>query len=199
LVAIPVTVVSSYIPSTVTSHRAIWISLLAGTAVLIVLLTWLSNFVNAAPGRQMFLVPPDPSWVDRSELAEVVSSLTSRSSAVALTTGLTGAGGFGKTTLAARACHDSKVKRRFRGGFAWVTIGKDAEGPGLAARIAELVVNMGGDAAAFTSPEQAGHALAKVLAGHRQTLLVVDDVWTAAQVEPFTTLALIFHGRDGCR
>jgi hypothetical protein len=38
-------------------------------------------------------------WVDRAELGEVVGALTaSGSEPVALTTGLVGAGGFGKTT-----------------------------------------------------------------------------------------------------
>ena len=105
---------------------------------------------------------------------------------VALTTGLVGAGGFGKTTLAARACAERRVRRRFRGGIVWVTVGQDADGPGLAARIAEVITAEGAGGPAFTSPEQAGRALAGALAGRGRVLLVADDVWTAAQLEPFT-------------
>jgi NB-ARC domain len=44
----------------------------------------------------------------------------------------------------------------------------------------------GGDRGpAFTSLEQAGQALAWALSGGGRTLLVVDDVWTAAQLQPF--------------
>ena len=85
-------------------------------------------------------VPAAAGWVDRAELAKVVSALAGGGSgAVALTTGLVGAGGFGKTTLAARACAERRVRRRFRGGIVWVTVGRDADGPGLAARIAEVI------------------------------------------------------------
>lgn len=112
-VAIPVTVVSSYLPAAVTGHRAEWIALLAGAALVIAALTWLSgrSATQASDGR-LFLLPPVPGWIDRAELAEVETALTSRGSrTVALTTGLVGAGGFGKTMLAARgaraaACSD---------------------------------------------------------------------------------------------
>ena len=139
------------------------------------------------PGLWLPPVPAPPGWVDRGELAEVVSALTAAGSgAVALTTGLVGAGGFGKTTLAAKACQDRKVRRLFRGGIVWITVGRDTDGPGLAARISEVIATAdGGSGPAFTGPEQAGQALARALAGSGRTLLVVDDVWTAAQLQPF--------------
>jgi hypothetical protein len=139
----------------------------------------------------LMAVPATAGWVYRAELAEVVSALVSSSGAVALTTGLVGAGGFGKTTLAARACVDRTVQRRFPGGIVWVTVGRDVGGPGLAARIAEVIAAVDGTGGqAFTSPEQAVRALAGVLAGRGRVLLVADDVWTAAQLEPFTAEGL---------
>lgn len=141
------------------------------------------------PDARLSLVPATAGWVERAELAEVVSALTSSGSGgVALTTGLVGAGGFGKTTLAARACADRRVRRHFRGGIVWVTVGRDTDGPGLAARIAEVIAAVGGGGGqAFTSPEQAGRALAGALAGRGRMLLVADDVWTAGQLEPFAS------------
>jgi NB-ARC domain len=115
------------------------------------------------PDALLSLAPATAGWVDRAELAEVVSALAGGGSgAVALTTGLVGAGGFGKTTLAARACADRRVRRRFRGGIVWVTVGREPDGSGLAARIAEVIAAAGGAGGqAFTSPEQAGRALAR--------------------------------------
>jgi NB-ARC domain/Phage integrase family len=188
LIAIPVTVVSGYLPAAVTGHRLVWIALLAVGATAIAALTWLASRAAASkPGRWPSLVPAVPGWVDRGELAEVVSALTAAGSgAVALTTGLVGAGGFGKTTLAAKACQDRKVRRLFRGGIVWITVGRDTGGPGLAARISEVIATAdGGSGPAFTGPEQAGQALARALSGGGRTLLVVDDVWTAAQLQPF--------------
>ena len=150
-------------------------------------LAWVVVPAAQKPGRWLSLVPAVPGWVDRGELAEVVSALTAAGSgAVALTTGLVGAGGFGKTTLAAKACQDRKVRRLFRGGIVWITVGRDTDGPGLAARISEVIATADGDSGpAFTRPEQAGQALARALSGRGRTLLVVDDVWTAAQLQPF--------------
>ena len=150
-------------------------------------LAWVVVPAAQRPGRWLSLVPAVPGWVDRGELAEVVSALTAAGSGtVALTTGLVGAGGFGKTTLAAKACRDHKVRRLFRGGIVWITVGRDTNGPGLAARISEVIATADGDSGrAFTSPEQAGQALARALSGGGRTLLVVDDVWTAAQLQPF--------------
>ena len=153
LIAIPVTVVSSYLPAAVTGHRPVWIGLLAGGAAVIAALTWLASRAAAQePGRWLSLVPAVPGWVDRGELAEVVSALTAAGSgAVALTTGLVGAGGFGKTTLAAKACQDRKVRRLFRGGIVWITVGRDTDGPGLAVRISEVIAAGDGDSgSAFT-------------------------------------------------
>jgi WD40 repeat protein len=146
--------------------------------------------VNAPPLQ----VPLVTGWVDRTELAEVVSALTSAGSeAVALTTGLEGAGGFGKTMLAAHACSDPAVRRSLPGGIMWVTLGRDVDGAALASRISEMIMSISGAPTAFTSPEQAGHALARALAGRGRVLLVIDDVWTAAQLEPFTASGAQFR------
>ena len=190
-IAIPLNVVSGYFPAAVISHRILWVGVAGGGVLVIATLTLLSR---QGTGRGAYVavsqVPPVAGWVDRDELAEVISALTAAGSGpVVLTTGLVGAGGFGKTMLAAQACQDPAIRRRFRGGIVWVTIGRDLSGAGLAARISEVVRSIGGDGYAFTSPEQAGHALAAALAARERTLVVADDVWTTGQLQPFLVAA----------
>ena len=138
VIAIPLNVVSGYFPAAVITRRPLWIALAAVLALTIVALTWLSRWsADRVPGALLSQVPQVPGWVDRAERAAVVSALTAAGSGpVALTTGLVGAGGFGKTTLAARACQDRAVRRRFRGGIVWsrsgVMLGEQGWPPGSA-------------------------------------------------------------------
>ena len=48
-----------------------------------------------------------------------------RKEPVAITTALSGAGGFGKTTLAAALCHDEEIIQNFDDGILWVTLGPE--------------------------------------------------------------------------
>ena len=189
LVGIPLNVISGYFPAAVTSHRVLWTGLLAAGVAAVAALTLVSRWLDSDESRLALTgqAPTVPGWVDRAELGQVVAELTVGDGPVALTTGLVGAGGFGKTTIAARACRDPKVIRRYRGGVVWVTVGRDTDEAGLAARISETIRNLGGDGSAFTNLEQAGQALAAALAVRRQRMLLeADDVWTARQLAPFS-------------
>jgi Holliday junction resolvasome RuvABC ATP-dependent DNA helicase subunit len=66
--------------------------------------------------------------VARPELAEALISavLAADAGAVAVTTALVGAGGFGKTTLARMVAHDPRVRSEFGDGVVWVSVGEDA-------------------------------------------------------------------------
>jgi NB-ARC domain len=101
-----------------------------------------------------------------------------------MATGLWGAGGFGKSTMARLLAHYEEVKAEFADGVVWVTVGEDAEGPELADKLTNVVGLLGGRRPALTDPLAAGADLGRVL-GDRRVLLVIDDVWTSAQVEPF--------------
>jgi hypothetical protein len=64
--------------------------------------------------------------------------------AVGITTSLEGAGGFGKTTLAAYVGAHPRVRRRFRGRVYTVTIGRDVRGRCSEDESAQLGAVLGG-------------------------------------------------------
>ncbi|WLW54952.1 WD40 repeat domain-containing protein [Streptomyces sp. YU58] len=149
--------------------------------------------------------PAVPEWVvDRGEVEQIVSAVCARAggsrepfsrrhadgnrnTAIAITTGLHGAGGFGKTTLAHVVCAHPKVRRIFRGRVYVVTIGRNVRGrAAIAAKVAEATRFITGDTLeSGGDPGQAGDHLGRLLALRRRTLLVIDDVWEAEQLEPF--------------
>jgi len=105
-----------------------------------------------------------------------------REEPIAATVALVGAGGYGKTALARALCHDEDVQNAFDDGILWITLG---EKPGdLAARVEDLIFMLSGQRPGFAGVEAASASLAELLAD-RDILLVVDDVWDAAHLEPF--------------
>lgn len=134
-----------------------------------------------------FLVPAvDGVLVERPQLAgQLVDLLCTGSPAqVGLTTALEGAGGFGKTTLAAAVCRLPEVRNRFPDGILWVTVGQQTTDADLAVKVNELAAQIAGSRPTFTDVEQAGHHLGQLL-DHGVRLLVIDDVWHADQLSPF--------------
>jgi WD40 repeat protein len=144
----------------------------------------------ARPSRD--LVPPGlevPGWVvgRPGEADQVVAALLGRGDGlVGITTGLYGAGGFGKTTLARVVCADARVRRRFRGGVYLVTVGRDIRAAAaVAAKVNDVIKLVAGEESTFADPELAGRRLGAVLDAGPRRLLVVDDVWEAGQLAPF--------------
>src|SRR5215470_12811106 len=129
-----------------------------------------------------------PEWVvDRpEEIAEIVGALLGgQGGTVGITTGLQGAGGFGKTVLARVICANARIRRWFRGYVYFVTLGRDVRGSAVAAKVNDVIKLVAGENATFTDPELAGQRLGALLESGPRRLLVLDDVWWPDQLSPF--------------
>jgi len=140
---------------------------------------------SAAAGG-LFLVPSlEPGLIDRADDLGVLVSLVlqAASSGGVAVVALCGPGGFGKTTLATQACHATAIRDRFPE-VLWVETGADCGAARVVELISDLCFHLDGSRPALTDPEQAGFHLARVLGG-RDCLLVIDNVWSAADLAPF--------------
>ncbi|MBW2741529.1 MAG: hypothetical protein JRE64_22410 [Deltaproteobacteria bacterium] len=135
--------------------------------------------------RVPFMAPDLPNhYVERpTEFAALRKLLVEedRSDPVAITTALTGAGGFGKTTLAIALCHDDDVITAFDDGILWVTLGQE---PDVLTSLRKFYRALTGKSDTFLDIEDAQLALRRQLAD-KSCLLVVDDVWHRAYLDPF--------------
>jgi hypothetical protein len=81
------------------------------------------------------------------------------------------------------------VRAGFHGGVVWVSVGEDTEGPELAGKVVSAARLFDPTAAEVTDPMAAVAVLGRVLQDQvrqgRRVLLVIDDVWSVTQVEPF--------------
>lgn len=98
---------------------------------------------------------------------------------------LEGGAGSGKTTLAAQACQDDRLRQRVSSRVLWLTLGQSRTGASLAEYIGDVCDALGGRRPATSDPLIAGAVLGELLAETGQSVLVVDDVWARDQVTPF--------------
>lgn len=129
--------------------------------------------------------PPEPALVHRSLEFESLISVVEEASAAdgAAVVAVCGPGGFGKTTLASQVCDDPRMREHFPE-ILWVETGEECTAARVVQLISDLCVHLSGSRPALTDPEQAGFHLARLLQG-RRALLVIDNVWSAADLAPF--------------
>ena len=111
-----------------------------------------------------------------------------RENPVTITTALHGAGGLGKTTLAAALCHHDDIITAFDDGILWVTLGQK---PQIQAGLTKLYAALTGEHPGFVDEEDAAFHLAQKLED-KSCLIVIDDVWDAAHLQTF------MRGGDHC-
>jgi WD40 repeat protein len=142
--------------------------------------------------RTPFMAPDLPEgYIERTGLLSQLLDATVDEAHEAARPGaavLYGAGGFGKTTLAAALCHHDAVLTAYDAGVLWVTLGKQ---PNLLTELTALYAALTDERPGFASEQDAAFHLAEKL-GEANILLVIDDVWNAAHLGPF------LRGGPGC-
>jgi hypothetical protein len=131
-------------------------------------------------------VPPLPrNYIERPDALESVRRaviLDEPGPSIALTA-LRGMGGLGKTILAQALSHDEAVQQAFPDGIAWTTVGKDA-GHNLKERMQEVRRALGDKPDPGETERQCTN-LYRTLLGNKAALVIVDDIWRPADIEPF--------------
>lgn len=138
------------------------------------------------PGR-LFDVPPPPHLQHRpEEVRALCDALTAKKlKPIAVTSpgcvGLQGMGGVGKTVVAALAARDYTVRRTFKDGIIWLTLGQR---PDLPAELRQAGAALREDIAAWTSETLARTRLSEALE-NKECLLILDDLWNVPDAESF--------------
>src|SRR5215471_8773210 len=91
--------------------------------------------------------------------------------------------------MARAICHDQRVQEAFDDGILWVTLG---ENPGsLVGKLEDIIYILSHERPDFTGLDAATSHFAALMAD-RDMLLVIDDVWSVADLRPF------LQGGDRC-
>ena len=131
--------------------------------------------------------PLPPNYVRREQiLNEMVAKLhlsatNPNSYGTSLT--VTGAGGFGKTSIVTALCHHPGIKEQFKDGVVFIELGPQATDPSM--KLSQLYHLLTGQ---YLKPGDANHAEQEInqLTSHycHNLLVIIDDVWHVEDAEP---------------
>ena len=97
-------------------------------------------------------------------------------------TALAGMGGIGKTVLAKALTEDEVVQRAFPDGIVWITAGKERKRDFIE-EMREVAKALGDDLSGYDTALACEHQYRTTIA-NKAALIVVDDVWSKADIEP---------------
>jgi hypothetical protein len=161
---------------------------------------------SGVPLKEAFRVtyvtaPPLPvNFVERPEALTALRDalITDGSGRHIALTALEGMGGIGKTVLAKALCHDEVVQQAFPDGVIWITVGKESAFD-VVTRLREVGKALKDDLTRYDN-ELGCKAQYRSTIPSKAALIVIDDVWKAADVEPFLAESarsrLLFTTRD---
>ena len=117
------------------------------------------------------------------EMANKICSTSLNLDCYMTTLTVTGAGGFGKTTLVTALCYHPTIQSQFTNGFVLVELGPQASDPSV--KLSQLYHLLTGK---YLKPGDANYAeqeINQLIANYYQNLLVIiDDVWHVEDAEP---------------
>ncbi len=152
-----------------------------------------TTYVTAPPLPRNYIERPDALASLRSAIL-----LEEPGPSIALTA-LRGMGGIGKTILAQALSHDEVVQQAFPDGIAWTTMGRDVS-LNLTARMQEVRRALRDEPLPTETEIQCTNRYRTLLAD-KAALVIVDDIWRTADIEPFLAESrrsrLLFTTRDG--
>ncbi|MGF1660994.1 MAG: NB-ARC domain-containing protein [Kineosporiaceae bacterium] len=170
-------------------HWRFSLMVVVAAGALAVLLDWMRANLGAPPrGFQRPIKETTQDLVERpDEERQAVDAVLRRHARVVV---ISGESGFGKSTLAELVCASPRIRRHFKN-IVWAPHIRDladsSDSRAIASAIRDLLVDLGRDPSIqpLADDEVAGRVLARELEKAGRTLLVVDDVWTQSQLEPF--------------
>jgi WD40 repeat protein/serine/threonine protein kinase len=122
------------------------------------------------------------NYVSRPDLLEPLRALILGAPISVAVTALDGMGGIGKTELARALCHDPQVRATFPDGITWVDVGKES-GASIHERMAYIADSLNEDSSGYNNINCEAHY--RTLLNRKKVLIVLDDVWSHDDVEPF--------------
>ncbi|WP_405021710.1 NB-ARC domain-containing protein (plasmid) [Kitasatospora sp. NBC_00070] len=141
---------------------------------------------SVAPSDSFLPIPnAEPSLVRRNtDFDGLISVLEeARNAEGVATVAVVGPGGFGKTTIATQLVNSELIQELYPE-ILWVETGEDCTPARVVELVSDLCVHLSGFRPALADPGQAGFHLARLLQD-RRALLVIDNVWSAADLSPF--------------
>jgi WD40 repeat protein len=97
-------------------------------------------------------------------------------------TALAGMGGIGKTVLAQALVEDEIVQQAFPDGIVWITAGRETP-QDFILRMREIAKALGDDLSRYDNPLACQNQYKSTIA-NKAALIVVDDVWSKADIDP---------------
>ena len=130
--------------------------------------------------------PLPPNYVCRQQLLdEMVSKLcqsTMDPNSYGTSLTVTGAGGFGKTSVAIAFCHCPEVKEQFTDGVVFIELGPQATDPSM--KLSQLYHLLTGQYLKQGDINHAEQEINKLTSLCHNLLVIIDDVWHVEDAEP---------------